>query len=189
MEEEEEDKKKMVKRHTTLRQRATPKTFNLPNDRSFVSKWERISRKQLPINIRINRVRTIGPRRNNRQIYFSLAREGFRKIKQKRKAQQSGKGLGSNLIKAGFDPGSKALGSEICKKLTNKGIDSIPNVSKFGASKIKKKTVNRALNSEIADLVVNEAQNRVKKIRQQRLVWLKKWVEYQTFKLKKPLKK
>ena len=151
----------MVKRHIILRKRANPKTVNLPNGRSFVSKWERISRKQLPINIRINRVRTIGPRRNNRQIYFSLAREGFRKIKQKRKAQQSGKGLGSDLIKAGFDLGSKALGSEISKKLINKGIDSIPNIFKFGASKIKNKTVNRALNSKIADLVVKEAQNRV----------------------------
>ena len=179
----------MAKRHIIFRKRAIPKTVNLPNGRSFVSKWERIIRKQLPINIKVNRVRTIGLRRNNRRIYFNLAREGFRKIKQKRKAQQSGKGLGSNLIKAGFDLGSKALGSEIGKKLINKGIDNIPNIFKFSASKIKNKTLNRALNSEIADLVVNEAQNRVrKKIQQYRLVWLKKWLEYQTFKLKKPLK-
>ena len=163
VEEEEEDDKKMVKRHIILRKRATPKTVNLPNGRSFVSKWERISRKQLPINIKVNRVRTIDPRKNNCQIYFNLAREGFRKTKQKRKAQQSGKGLGSNLIKAGFDHGSKALGSDIGKKLMNKGIDSIQNIFKFGASKIKNKTVNRALNSETADLVTNEAQNRVRK--------------------------
>ena len=65
----------------------------------------------------------------------------------------------------------------------------MPNIFKFSASKIKNKTLNRALNSEIADLVVNGAQNRVrKKIQQYRLVWLKKWLEYQTFKLKKPLK-
>ena len=128
----------MVKRHIILRKRANPKTFNLPNSRSFVSKWERISRKQLPMNIRINIVRTIGRRRNNRRIYFNLAREGFRKIKQKRKAQQSGKGLGSNLIKAGFDLGLKALGSDIGKKLIDKGIDNIPNIFKFGASKKNK---------------------------------------------------
>ena len=60
--------------------------------------------------------------------------------------------------------GSKVLGSDIGKKLINKGIDSIPKIFKFGASKIKNKTVNRALNSEITDLVVNEAQNRVRKI-------------------------
>ena len=66
-----------------MRKRANPKTINLPNGKSFVSKWQRISRKQLRINIRINRVKTIGPTRNNCQIYFNLAKEGFRKIKQK----------------------------------------------------------------------------------------------------------
>ena len=39
----------------------------------------------------------------------------------------------------------------------------MPNIFKFGASKIKNKTVNCALNSEIADLVVNEAQKKVRK--------------------------
>ena len=160
----------MVKRHKILRQRATPKTVNLPNGRSFVSKWEIISRKQLPMNIRVNRVRTIGARRNNRRIYFNLARDAFRKIKRKRKAairaaaaQQSGQGHGSNFVKIGLDLGSKVLESDIGKKLINKGIGSIPNIFKFGASKIKNKTVNRALNSEIADLVVNEAQKKVRK--------------------------
>ena len=160
----------MVKRHKILRQRATPKTVNLPNGRSFVSKWEIISRKQFPMNIRINRVRTIGARRNNRRIYFNLARDAFRKIKRKRKAairaaaaQQSGQGHGSNFVKIGLDLGPKVLESDIGKKLINKGIGSIPNIFKFGASKIKNKTVNCALNSGIADLVVNEAQKKVRK--------------------------
>ena len=125
------------------------------------------------MNIRVNRVRTIGPRRNNRRIYFNLAREGFRKIKQK---------MGLNL-------GSKVLGSEIGKKLINKGIDSKPNIFKFGASKVKNKTVNRALNSEIADLVVNEAQKKSEKNTIAQTCLDKKWVEYQTFKLKKHFKK
>ena len=51
---------------------------------------------------------------------------------------QSGKGLGSNLIKAGFDLGSKAIGSEFEKKLINKGIHNIPNIFKFGVVKNKK---------------------------------------------------
>ena len=75
----------MVQRHVILRKRANPKTVNLPNGRSFVSKWERISRKQLPMNIKTNRVKTIGARRNNHRIYFNLARDSFRKIKRKRK--------------------------------------------------------------------------------------------------------
>ena len=35
---------------------------NLPNGTSFVSKYERISRKQLPGNICVSRTRTVGPR-------------------------------------------------------------------------------------------------------------------------------
>ena len=62
----------------------------------------------------------------------------------------------------GLNLGSEVLESDTGKKLIYKGIDSILNIFKFGASKIKNKTVNRALNSEIADLVVNEAQKKVR---------------------------
>ena len=75
---------------------------------------------------------------------------------------QSGKGLGSNLIKAGFDLGTKAIGSQFGKKIINKGIDNIPNIFKFGVSKIKNKNVKKVLSSDIADMVVDEAQNRAK---------------------------
>ena len=44
----------MVEQTIILRKRAAPKVVNLPNGRSFTSKWERISRKQLPINIKVN---------------------------------------------------------------------------------------------------------------------------------------
>ena len=146
----------MVKITIILRKRAAPKVVNLPNGRSLTSKWERISRKQPPINIKVKKQRRIGPRRNNRMIYLDQAGSTFRKIKIKRKEKilnrlgpvydrvnQSGKGLGSNLIKAGFDLGSKAIGSEFGKELINKGIDSIPNNFKFGVSKIKKKKVSK----------------------------------------------
>ena len=49
------------------------------------------------------------------------------------------------------------------KKLVNKGIDTIPDIFKFAVSKIKNKNVKKALNSDIADMVVDEAQNRAKK--------------------------
>ena len=77
-------------------------------------------------------------------------------------AAQLGKGLVSNLIKAGFDLGSKALGSEFGKKLISKGIDHIPTIFKFGVSKIKNKNVKKALSSDIADIVVDKVQNRAK---------------------------
>ena len=42
-----------MKQIIILRKRAVPKVVNLPNGRFFTSKWERISRKQLPINIKV----------------------------------------------------------------------------------------------------------------------------------------
>ena len=175
--EEEDTIIKMVKKHIISRKRANPKVVNLPNGRSFVSKWERISRKQLPINIKVTRNRTIGPRRNNQMIYLNQAAPACRKIKRRRRQEitnrlnpiydrvnsQTGSGLGSNLVKAGFDLGLKALSSELGKKLINKGIDNIPNISKFGISKIKNKNARKVLSSEIADLVANEAQDRARK--------------------------
>ena len=45
----------MVKQTIILRKRANPKVANLPNGRSFTSKWQKISRKQLPINIKVTK--------------------------------------------------------------------------------------------------------------------------------------
>ena len=82
-------------------------------------------------------------------IYLNLAAPGFRKRERKQailnrlipvydKVNQSGKGLGSTLFKAGINLGSKAIGSEFGKKIINKGIDNISNMFKFVVSKIKK---------------------------------------------------
>ena len=164
----------MVKQTVILRKRANPKVVNLPNGRSFTSIWERISRKQLPINIRVKAQRTIGPRRNNRMIYLNQAGPTLKRIKRRRKKEvinrlgpvydrvqgQSGRGLASNLAKTGLELGSKALGSEFGKKLINKGIDSILNIFKFGASKMRNKNVKPAMRSDIAKMVVQEPQNK-----------------------------
>ena len=109
-------------------------------------------------------------------VYLNQAAPALRRIKRRRKKEvinrlgpvydrvqgQSGRGLASNLAKAGPELGSKALGSEFGKKLINKGIDSIPNIFKFGASKIRNKNVKRAVRSDIAKMVVQEAQNKAK---------------------------
>ena len=165
----------MVNRTVFLRKRAAPKVVNLPNGSSFTAKWEGVSRKSFPISIRVKRQRTIGPRKNNRMIHLNLAVPAFKKIKARRKKEivdrlgpiydrksQSEKGIASNLIKAGPDLGSKAIGSEFGKKLINKGIDNIPSIFKLGVSKIKNKNVQDALSSDIPEMVVDEAQNTAK---------------------------
>ena len=157
-EEEEKDGKK----HMILGKRRPPVQITLPNGRSFTSRWERISRKQLPINIKVAKSRTIGPRRKR-----NVKASGNRKLPawmiRKHKRIQSGSGLGGDLIKTGISLGSKALGSDIGKKIINKGIDNIPNIFRFGRSKVKNKRIKKALESERADSVVNEAQNKARK--------------------------
>ena len=45
----------------------------------------------------------------------------------------------------------------------NKGIDNIPNIFKYGVSKIRNKNVKKELLSDIANTMVDEAQNKVRK--------------------------
>ena len=59
--------------------------------------------------------------------------------------------------------GSKALNSLVGRTIINQGIDNLPNIFKYGVLKIKNKNVKRALNSDIANIVVEEAQNKVRK--------------------------
>ena len=48
------------------------------------------------------------------------------------------------------------------KKLIDKGIENIPNIFRYGVSKIKNTNVQRALNSDMADYVIEETQNQAK---------------------------
>ena len=64
----------MVKKHVILRKRRAPVQITLPNGRSFTSRWERISRKQLLINIRVARGRAIGHKRKRKKVDFTVAK-------------------------------------------------------------------------------------------------------------------
>ena len=51
-----------------------------------------------------------------------------------------------------------------CEKIIiNKGINNIPNILKYGMPKIKNKNLKRAISSDIANMVVDEAQNKINK--------------------------
>ena len=67
------------------------------------------------------------------------------------------------MAKTGLKMGSKAVNSALGRKIINKGIDNIPNMFKYRVSKTKNKNVKRALDSDIANIVVDEAQNKVSK--------------------------
>ena len=110
-----------------------------------------------------------------------MARPALKRIKKRRKQEreraaldrlgpiynrinQRGSRIGSDLLRTGLNLGSRALGSDIGKRIINKGIDNIPNIFKFSRSEVKNQRTKNALESEIADLVVDEAVNKARKI-------------------------
>ena len=76
-------------------------------------------------------------------------------------------GVGANLgaktlFKKGIrSKGSKALSSEIGKKLIDEGIKHAPELYKFGTSKVKKKSMKKALESDVGNYIVKETQKKV----------------------------
>ena len=71
----------------------------------------------------------------------TLLHERLARVKRYRASRkgQTGSGLASNLAKIGLTMRSKALNSALSRKIINKGIDNIPNMFKYGVSKIKNK--------------------------------------------------
>ena len=58
--------------------------------------------------------------------------------------------------------GLRAITSVLGKKLIDKAIENIRNLVKYDSSKIKNKSVQQTLNSDIANYVVEETQNKAK---------------------------
>ena len=152
---------------------AVPKRVRLPDGNSFVARYKIISRKNLPGNITVIKTRTVGPRNRGKErakkkrVRFNLTntptQDRTRRIKKKRcRRLQSGRGPASTLANLGLKIGSKAINSVLRKKLIDKGIANIPNIVRYGSSKIKNKNVQRALDSDIANYIVKEAQNKAK---------------------------
>ena len=117
-----------------LTQRVTPKQVILPDGRSFLARYERVNRKNLPLNVTVRRSWTIGPGRQR-----------------KHKTQQGAGLLGSvfslgknwilsGTLAKGLNIGSWAIDSEMVKKVIDEGIKHAPQLYKLGTKKIKKKT-------------------------------------------------
>ena len=62
-----------------LRRRISPRVVALPNGTTFTARFEGISRKQLPINIRVKNARKIGPR--NKKIKTGLTIPARKKVR------------------------------------------------------------------------------------------------------------
>ena len=149
-----------MKQKIVLKKRAVPLRVNLPNGTSFVARYERISRKNLPWNIRVSRQRTIGPRNTQKwkkKVRFALAntptQDRVRRIKNIYIGNYEERKLGRTswkFTKSRYKYEVQINKFSAWKKLIENGIENIPAPAKHGTSKIKNINVQRPLNSDIA---------------------------------------
>ena len=109
-----------------------PKRVTLPNGRALVACYKRISRDELPRHILM--------RRTYRQRAAPRGR--------RRRQQQQGQGI--------FDFIKKAAKNLLVKKLARKGIEYAPGIYHNTTKRVKNKTLNRVLNSDVAHLLLNK---------------------------------
>ena len=108
-----------------------PKRVTLPNGRTFLARYKRISRDDLPLNIRM--------RRTYRQ----------RAAPRGRRRRQRGGGILSFFKKA-YKLGKRAVNRRLGKKITRAAINEIPDALENLSGRIKNKKIKRILTSDLA---------------------------------------
>ena len=139
-----------------------------------------VSRWNLPSKVTIRHIRANEPRntrerkvtgRKSNATHDRAKRIIKKYSKSKRKKQNGGSLLGNiakwrvnmaakTLLKKGLNAESKALSSEIGKKLIHEGIKHAPVLYKLGTSKIRNKNVTAAPDCDVANYIVKETQKK-----------------------------
>ena len=109
-----------------------PKRVTLPNDRTFVARYKRIRRVELPPNIVM--IRTYTQRAASRG-------------RRRRQAQQ-----GQEI----FDFVKKVTRNLLVRSIAKKGLEYAPSVYQNLTKRVKNKTLKRILNSDAAHLALNK---------------------------------
>ena len=109
-----------------------PKRVTLPNGRTFVARYKRIPRGELPPNIVM------------RRTYAQRAAPRGRR----RKRRQQGQGI--------FDFVKKVARNPLVKSLAQKGLEYAPGIYQDLTKRVTNKTLKRILNSDAAHLALNK---------------------------------
>ena len=113
----------------------TPKRVTLPDGRTFLARYRRATRNELPHNV--NLIRPYKQR---------AAPKGKRK---RRRVNQQGTGFGSTLKKA-VNFGKKAFNSKLGKKIARTVISKLPYALETVGGKVKNKRLKKILTSDLA---------------------------------------
>ena len=111
-----------------------PKRVTLPNGRTFVARYKRIRRGELPPNIVMRRTYT--------------QRAAPRGRRRRRRAQQ-GQGI--------FDFVKKVARNPLVRSIARKGLEYAPGAYQNLTKGVKNKTLKRIFNSDIAHSALNKA--------------------------------
>ena len=119
------------KKNDAIMKLNVPKRVTLPNGRTFVARYKRIPRDQLPANIVMRRTYT------------------QRAVPRGRRRRQRGRGI--------FDFVKKVARNPLVKSVARKGLEYAPGVYRNLTKRVKNKTLKRILNSDAAHSVLNKA--------------------------------
>ena len=132
--------------------RATPKRVTLPNGRTFLARYKRATRDDLPPNIsfpRIYKERAApkGKRRKRRRVISY--RERQRAVLRRRARAQRGRGLGS-IFKKAYKLGKRALNSRLGRRIARAAVSEIPDVLENLGGRVKNQKLKKILTSDLA---------------------------------------
>ena len=117
--------------------RRTPKRVTLPDGRTFLARYKRATRNDLPRNINLIRP------------YKQRAAPKGRRRRRRRRRNQRGRGFGSTLKKA-VNFSKKAFNSRLGKKIARMVISKVPNALETVGEKVKNKRLKKILTSDLA---------------------------------------
>ena len=131
--------------------RVQPKRVTLPNGRTFLARYRRATRDDLPANISLPRIykeraAPKGRRRKRRVISY---RERQRQALRRRARAQRGRGIGSFFKKA-YKLGKRALNSRLGKRIARAATSEVPDVLENLGGKVKNKRLKKILTSDLA---------------------------------------
>ena len=131
--------------------RATPKRVTLPDGRTFLARYRRATREDLPPNINLPRVykERAAPKGRRRKRRRRLAPYRERQRAALRRRAQRGRGLGS-VFKKAYRLGKRALNSRLGKRVARALVSEAPDVLEKLGGKVKNKRLKRILTSDLA---------------------------------------
>ena len=131
--------------------RAQPKRVTLPNGRTFVARYRRARRNDLPPNVNFPRIyrERAAPKNRRRRKRAIPYRERQRAVLRRRAREQRGRGLGS-VFKKAYRLGKRALNSRLGRKIARAAVSEIPDVLEKLGGKVKNQKLKKILTSDLA---------------------------------------